>query len=157
MLHALSCHVYLGRPKSTGHVTLRSADPFDAPRIQLGMLDDPDDVAALVRGVRLVRQIMAQPAMAEFLGAELQPGRDKTSDEDLAAFVRAHCQHAFHPVGTARMGHDALAVVDPQLRVRGLDGLRIADASIMPTIVSGNTNAACIMIGEKCADMILRG
>ncbi len=152
--HALSCHVYLARPQSRGSVTLASADPLAAPRIQLNMLDRPEDVRALVHGVRHVRRIMAQPALARFIGAELLPGAELTSDAELEAFVRATCQHAYHPVGTARMGQGDMAVVDESLKVRGLEGLRIADASIMPAIVSGNTNAASIMIGEKCADLV---
>ena len=153
--HALSCHVYLARPKSTGQVRLASADPLAAPSIQLNMLDHPDDLRALVHGVRHVRRIMTQPAMAGFVARELLPGPGHETDAEIEAFVRNTCQHAYHPVGTARMGRDEMAVVDDSLRVRGLEGLRIADASVMPTIVSGNTNAACIMIGEKCADLIL--
>jgi choline dehydrogenase-like flavoprotein len=153
--HALSCHVYLARPKSMGHVRLASADPLAAPRIQLNMLEHPDDVRALVHGIRHVRHIMTQPALAGFVSDELLPGAETVSDADLEAFVRNTCQHAYHPVGTARMGRDDLAVVDENLKVRGIDGLRIADASVMPSIVSGNTNAACIMIGEKCADLVL--
>lgn len=153
--HGLSCHVYLARPKSTGQVRLASADPMAAPRIQLNMLDHPDDVRALVHGVRHVRRIMTQAALSGFIGEELLPGPGHERDAEIEAFVRETCQHAYHPVGTARMGRDALAVVDETLRVRGLEGLRIADASVMPVIVSGNTNAACIMIGEKCADLVL--
>ena len=153
--HALSCHVCLVRPKSTGRVRLASPDPLAAPRIQLNMLDHPDDVRALIQGVRHVRRIMTQPALAKFIGQELLPGPGLDTDAELEVFVRKTCQHAYHPVGTARMGQDRMAVVDETLRVRGLEGLRIADASVMPSIVSGNTNAACIMIGEKCADLVL--
>ncbi|MCC6479648.1 MAG: GMC family oxidoreductase N-terminal domain-containing protein [Sphingomonadaceae bacterium] len=152
--HALSCHVYLARPKSVGWVRLASADPRYAPAIQLNMLDDPDDVRALVNGLRHVRDIMRQPSLAGYVGEEILPGMALTSDAELEAFVRNTCQHAYHPVGTARMGSDPMAVVDSNLRVHGIDGLRIADASVMPMIVSGNTNAACIMIGEKCADLV---
>jgi choline dehydrogenase-like flavoprotein len=98
---------------------------------------------------------MRQPALSDFISDEMNPSAEVVSDVDLETYVRNTCQHVYHPVGTARMGHDRLAVVDDQLRVHGLDGLRIADASIMPTIISGNTNAACIMIGEKCADLVL--
>jgi choline dehydrogenase len=152
--HALSCHVYLARPRSTGWVRLASPDPLAAPRIQLNLLDDPQDVRALIHGVRLVRTIMAQPALAGFVQEEIIPGVSRQSDAELETFVRDTCVHAYHPVGTARMGIDEMAVVDETLTVRGLTGLRIADASIMPSIVSGNTNAACIMIGEKCADLV---
>jgi len=155
--HAISCHVYLARPKSTGHLRLASADPLAAPAIQLNLLDHPDDVRALVQGLRHVRRIMTQPALAGFVSTELAPGAEVVSDFDLKTFVRATCQHAYHPVGTAKMGRDKMAVVDENLRVHGIDGLRIADASIMPSIVSGNTNATCIMIGEKCADLVAAG
>jgi len=154
--HGLSGHVYLARPKSTGWVRLSSPDPFAPPRIQYNMLDDPDDVRALVHGLRHVRRIMTQQPLAGDIGMELTPGPAAQTDAELEDFVRRTCQHAYHPVGTARMGHDDMAVVDDRLKVHGLDGLRIADASIMPTIVSGNTNAACIMIGEKCAGLVRR-
>ncbi len=152
--HALSCHVYLARPKSTGSVSLASADPLAAPRIQLNMLDHPDDIRALVSGVRQVRAIMRQPALAGFVSDEVLPGPAIQTDAEIEAWVRATCVHAYHPVGTARMGRDRMAVVDETLKVRGLEGLRIADASVMPAIISGNTNAASIMIGEKCADLV---
>ena len=154
--HALSCHVYLARPQSTGWVELSSADPFSPPRIQLNLLDHAADVEELVHGVRHVRRIMQQPALSRFISEEILPGDHLASDAQIETFVRETCVHAYHPVGTARMGADAMAVVDDQLRVRGLTGLRVADASVMPTIISGNTNAASIMIGEKCADL-LRG
>jgi choline dehydrogenase len=153
--HALSCHVYLARPQSRGWVDLASADPLAPPRIQLNMLENAEDVRVLVHGLRHVRRIMSQAAMADFVSSEILPGPQAESDEALAAYVRNTCQHAYHPVGTAKMGQDRMAVVDETLRVRGIEGLRIADASIMPAIVSGNTNAACIMIGEKCADLVL--
>jgi len=152
--HGLSLHACLLRPQSIGHVGLNSADPLAPPRIQLNMLDQPEDARALAHGIRLMRRIMSQPALADFVSAELLPGPGIDSEADLEAYVRRTCQHAYHPVGTARMGTDEMAVVGDNLKVRGLDGLRIADASIMPYTVSGNTNAACIMIGEKCADLV---
>lgn len=152
--HGLSCHVCLVRPKSTGTVTLASGDPLAAPRIQLNLLDHPDDVHALVHGLRHVRRIMRQPALEGFISDELNPGAEVVTDADLEAYIRRTCQHVYHPVGTAAMGRGPMAVVDDQLKVHGLAGLRIADASVMPAIISGNTNAACVMIGEKCADMI---
>jgi choline dehydrogenase len=152
--HGLSLHACLLRPQSVGSIGLSSADPMAAPRIQLNMLERPEDTQALVQGIRLMRTIMAQPALADFVSAELMPGADIGTDADLEDYVRRTCQHAYHPVGTAKMGRDAMAVVDDTLKVHGLAGLRIADASVMPYTVSGNTNAACIMIGEKCADLV---
>jgi choline dehydrogenase len=157
-IHGVSLHACLLRPRSVGSVGLRSADPQAPPRIDLNLLDRPEDVDALVEAIRLMRGIMRQPAMAEFVqdsvNDEMMPGATINDDAALEDYVRASCQHAYHPVGTARMGRDDMAVVDDTLKVRGLDGLRIADASIMPYIVSGNTNAACIMIGEKAADLV---
>jgi choline dehydrogenase len=152
--HGLACHVYLARPKSVGWVRLADANPLSAPAIQLNLLDHPEDARALTHGLRHVRRIMTQPALADYVASELLPGADVVSDADLTAYVRNSCQHAYHPVGTAKMGWDPMAVVDERLKVHGIDGLRIADASIMPAIISGNTNAACIMIGEKCADLV---
>ncbi len=152
--HGLSCHVYLARPQSRGWVRLANADPFAAPRIQLNLLDRPEDMHALIQGVRQVRRIMTQSALADDIVEEIVPGAGQASDAELETFVRNTCQHAYHPVGTAKMGRDKMSVVDDTLKVHGLERLRIADASIMPSIVSGNTNAACIMIGEKCADLV---
>lgn len=97
---------------------------------------------------------MTQPALADDIVEEIVPGAGLASDAELETFVRNTCQHAYHPVGTAKMGRDKMSVVDDTLKVHGLDGLRIADASIIPSTVSGNTNAACVMIGEKCADLV---
>jgi len=150
----VSLHACLLRPQSVGTVTLRDANPSSAPVIQLNLLDRPEDIAILVRAVELLRKIMTQPALADFIEEEVLPGPAITNVVDIETYIRAACQHAYHPVGTARMGWDDMAVVDDKLKVRGLDGLNIADASVMPKIVSGNTNAACIMIGEKAADLI---
>ncbi|HEX7888016.1 MAG TPA: choline dehydrogenase [Ramlibacter sp.] len=152
--HGYSCHVCLLRPKSRGTLTLASADPLAAPRIDPNFLADDDDTRRLVKGFRLMREILAQPALADHRGRELATSAAACSDEQIEAFVRSHADTIYHPVGTCRMGSDALAVVDPQLRVHGLEGLRVVDASIMPSIVGGNTNAPVIMIGEKAAEMI---
>ena len=155
--HAFTTHVDLLRPTSRGRLTLKSADPRETPRVLVNFLATPEDTAAMVRSVTLVREIYAQNALAPFRGAELKPGPHVASDAEIEAWVRANTGSSKHPVGTCRMGHadDTRAVVDPALRVRGIDGLRVADASIMPDLVSGNTNAPCIMIGEKAADLIL--
>jgi choline dehydrogenase len=142
-------------PKSRGWVKLRSSDPADPPRIQFNMLAEPDDVAAMVRAVKLSRDIYGQSPLKEMIRTEALPGPGASTDADLIEHIRRHARHRSHPVGTCRMGLDSGAVVDPELRVRGLEGLRIADASVMPQIVSGNTNLPCTMIGEKAADLVL--
>jgi len=142
-------------PKSRGWVKLRSADPFDAPRIFINMFADESDLDGMVRALRLSRRVYAQSPLSDLIAREDLPGAQYESDADLAAYIRANATHRSHPVGTCRMGTDDGAVVDARLRVRGLDRLRIADASIMPTIPGGNTNLPVMMIGEKAADLIL--
>jgi choline dehydrogenase len=137
-------------------VKLRSSDPGDAPRIQYNMLTDPEDMATMVRGLRMCREIYGQSPIRDLIESEIAPGAGVQSDADLAAAIRREAGHRSHPIGTCRMGLGADAVVDAQLRVHGVAGLRIADASIMPELPSGNTNMPSIMIGEKAADM-LRG
>ncbi|MDB5571793.1 MAG: hypothetical protein JWN93_2976 [Hyphomicrobiales bacterium] len=143
-------------PASRGWVKLRSSDPGDAPRIQYNMLTDPEDMATMVRGLRMCREIYGQSPIRDLIESEIAPGAGVQSDADLAAAIRREAGHRSHPIGTCRMGLGADAVVDAQLRVHGVAGLRIADASIMPELPSGNTNMPSIMIGEKAADM-LRG
>lgn len=152
--HGYSCHVCLLRPRSRGSVTLKDADPFAAPRIDPNFLADPDDVRRLVRGFQAMRRILAQPALAGFRGRELAASAGAQDAAAIEAFIRDHADTIYHPVGTCRMGSDALAVVDAQLRVHGLEGLRVVDASVMPTIVGGNTNAPVVMIGEKAVDLV---
>ncbi|CAG4889734.1 GMC family oxidoreductase [Paraburkholderia saeva] len=155
--HGYSCHAYVLRPESRGHVRLRSADMRDAPSIDPRFLSAEADLDTLVAGVRIVRRIFAQQALAEAGGKELLTddfGPDDSNEDAIRAFVRSHADSVYHPVGTCQMGIDEMAVVDPQLRVRGIEGLRVADASIMPTLIGGNTNAPAIMIGEKAADLI---
>ncbi|MBD1391053.1 GMC family oxidoreductase N-terminal domain-containing protein [Neiella sp. HB171785] len=151
----VSMHVCLLRPKSRGEVMLRSAKTTDAPLIQHRILADPDDLKVLVEGVKRVREIFANWPQSAVIGEELFPGQGRQTDAELADYVRAKANTIYHPVGTCKMGQGEDAVVDHQLRVHGLDGLRVVDASIMPTIVSGNTNAPTIMIAEKAAAMIL--
>ena len=138
-------------PQSRGSVTLRSADPADPPRIRFNLFAEPEDLAGMVRALELSREIYASSPLRELLAHEVRPGPGK---DDLAEYIRRNAGIRSHPVGTCRMGLDAEAVVDPELRVRGIDGLRVADASIMPSLPSGNTNLPCIMIGEKAADLI---
>ena len=145
------------RPKSRGEVRLKSADPAAPPLFKGNYLSDPEDVAQLVRATRFARRILKAPSLARVLIGEHLPG-EHVPDEDapLAEFVRQYAKTVFHPVGTCRMGSDAEAVVDPKLRFKGIDGLRVADASVMPTLTSGNTNAPTIMIAERAADFIAR-
>ncbi|MBO9577066.1 MAG: GMC family oxidoreductase N-terminal domain-containing protein, partial [Sphingobium sp.] len=142
------------QPRSRGWVKLRSADPRDAPRIFNNMFAEPGDLDAMVRALRLSRSIYAQSPLREMIDRECLPGAGLQSDADLEAHIRANATHRSHPVGTCRMGADDAAVVDAELRLRGIAGLRIADASIMPSIVGGNTNLPVMMIGEKAADLI---
>jgi choline dehydrogenase len=143
------------QPKSRGWVKLRSANPADAPRILMNAFDDPTDLAGMVRGIQLSRTIYKFSPLRDLVRREVLPGEDTVSDADLAEHIRRNAGHRAHPVGTCRMGRDAEAVVDPQLRVHGLEGLRVADASVMPAIPGGNTNLPSIMIGERAADFIL--
>lgn len=154
--HAFQIHIDLMRPTSLGSVTLNSADPRQPPRILFNYLKTEQDRADMRAGARLVREIIGQPAMAAFKGEELVPGPLAQTDEALDAWARQVTETGYHASGTCKMGpaSDAEAVVDPQLRVHGLDGLRVVDASIMPVIVSGNTNAPTVMIAEKASDMI---
>ncbi len=153
----LTCYAHPMRPDSTGHIHIASADPGMPPSINFNFLSSPLDAELTVRAVRIVRALMTAPAMAALQTTELAPGASRSSDDDILAWVREVAETTYHPVGTCRMGTDPMAVVDDQLKVRGLEGLRVADASIMPTLTSGNTNAPAIMIGEKAADMVLRG
>ncbi|WP_374090817.1 GMC family oxidoreductase [Methylomicrobium lacus] len=152
--HGIALTAYVNRPRSRGRITLASADPLDRPRIDPCYFSDSDDLRCLVAGVRWNLKILHAGAFDEIRGVELSPGTDIRDDEGLAAFVRRTASTTWHPTSTCRMGVDASAVVDPALRVNGIDGLRVVDASVMPAIVSGNTNAPVIMIAEKAADLI---
>jgi choline dehydrogenase len=142
-------------PRSRGRLTLASPDPFDAPLIDPNLLSAPEDLSPLINGIRLARRIFSSGAFAAYRAWETAPGNAAQSDGELAAYIRAQAYTVHHPVSTCRMGSDAAAVVDPQLRVVGLDGLRVADASVFPSIIGGNTNAAVVMIAERAADLIL--
>jgi choline dehydrogenase-like flavoprotein len=148
------CHVCLLRPKSRGSVTLASADARAAPLIDPAFLAERDDVDRLVHGFKLMRSILQQPALAGLGGRELRASAQAQTDAEIEQFVRGRADTIYHPVGTCRMGQGPDDVVDAQLRVHGLEGLRVVDASIMPSIVSGNTTAPTVMIAEKAADMI---
>jgi choline dehydrogenase len=143
----------LVRPQSVGEVTLRSDDPQMPPVIRMNYLQSEADVRVQLEAIKLCRELAATKAMSQLVTKEALPGPDLTRSE-LVEYIRGHASTIWHPVGTCKMGYDRMAVVDPQLRVHGIRGMRVADASIMPTIVSANPNAAIIMIGEKAADLI---
>lgn len=154
--HGYSCHVCLLRPQSRGSVQLAGPDPLAAPLIDPNFLAERDDVERLVRGFRLMRDLLAQPALADLGGRELATSAAARSDAEIEQYIRNHADTIYHPAGSCRMGPGPLDVVDAQLQVHGLQGLRVVDASIMPALVGGNTNAPVIMIAEKAADMIRR-
>jgi choline dehydrogenase len=146
--------VTLTHPQNIGSVRLRSSNPKDAPMIRMNYLQSQSDVEKLIAGVKLIRQLFRDTAFDEFREKEVAAGADVTSDPALEAYIRETCGTVYHPVGTCKMGTDSMAVVDHELRVHGVKGLRVVDASIMPTLTTGHTNAPTIMIGEKAADLI---
>ena len=150
----MTCGVWQHRPASRGSIHLASTDPEIQPSIRPNYLTDVIDQATLVGGLRRVREIFAQPAIARYVDLETVPGPDVRTDDELLDFARRTGSTVYHPVGTCRMGMDPMAVVDPELKLHGLDGLRVVDASVMPLMPSANTNAAVLMIAEKAADMI---
>ena len=152
----VTCYAHPMRPESKGHIHIVSADPRKPPAINFNFLSSPIDAEVTARAVRIARAVMTAPAMAPMLVTEIAPGASRTTDEAILDWVKQAAETTYHPVGTCKMGSDAMAVVDAQLRVHGIEGLRIADASIMPALTSGNTNAPSIMIGEKAADMVLK-
>jgi len=155
--HGFQAHVGPMRSPSRGRVALRSADPRDKPSILFNYMSQAEDWADFRQCIRVTREIFAQPAFDAFCGDEIQPGAAVQSDDELDGFIRDHAESAFHPSCSCRMGAagDPMAVVDPQCRVIGVEGLRLADSSIFPSIPNGNTNAPSIMVGEKAADHIL--
>ena len=155
--HGFQAHVGPMRSPSRGAVTLRSADPEDAPRILFNYMSTEQDWEDFRRCIRLTREIFAQEAFAPYRGKEIQPGAEVQTDDELDDFIREHVESAYHPCGTCKMGRadDPMAVVDPEARVIGVDGLRLADSSIFPRITNGNLNGPSIMVGEKAADHIL--
>jgi choline dehydrogenase len=150
-----TCYAHPMRPESKGHIHITSANPKQPPAINFNFLSSPPDAELTVRAIRIARAIMTAPAMAPLQVTEVAPGIERTTDDEIIDWVKSAAETTYHPVGTCKMGSDAMAVVDAQLCVHGIKGLRVADASIMPTLTSGNTNAPSIMIGEKAADMVL--
>ncbi|MET0718600.1 MAG: GMC oxidoreductase, partial [Pseudoxanthomonas sp.] len=149
-------HACFLRPRSRGRISLASADPRDDARIQANYLSDEEgfDLKMMLECAKLSRELFAQKAFDAYRGAPIQPPRDDLSDSELVAFIRAKAETVYHPVGSCRMGSDAYAVVDTRLRVNGVEGLRVIDASVMPTLIGGNTNAPTIMIAERASDLI---
>jgi len=154
--HGYSLHVCVLRPKSRGKLTLKSADPREPIRIDFNFLSDPDDAKVLVNGIRVARKILKSAAFDDYRGEEIHPGKGVKSDDELLQKCKDRLGLVYHPVGTCKMGHDVTAVVDNELKVHGIESLRVVDASIMPDLVSGNTNAPIIAIAEKAADIILQ-
>jgi choline dehydrogenase len=155
--HGFQVHTGPMRSRSRGAVTLRSADPRDPPKILFNYLSDPADLEDFRTAIRLTREVFGQEAMRPYVKSEIQPGAALQSDAELDGFIREHVESAYHPCGTMRMGRrdDPMAVVDPECRVIGVEGLRVADSSIFPQVTNGNLNAPSIMTGEKAADHIL--
>lgn len=149
-----SMHVCNLRPKSRGEIRLASSDPLAKAQISANYLSDENDLERMVKGVKLARKVLAAPAFDAYRGQELRPEPGCVTDDDIRQFIRQRAETIYHPVGTCKMGHDPMAVVDAELRVHGLQGLRVVDASIMPLLVGGNTNAPVVMIAEKAGDMI---
>ena len=151
----LSCHTCLLRPKSRGEVTLQSADPMDDPKIDPKFLSHPDDMRDMVAGYKKMMKIMNKAPLSKYTSGHVQRPVDLDNDEDIEQAIREDADTVYHPVGTCKMGSDEMSVVNERLKVHKVSGLRVIDASIMPTLVGGNTNAPTIMIGEKASDMIL--
>ncbi len=144
-------------PASRGTVLARSRDPHELPEVRLNMLTEREDLEAMIRAIRLSREIAATAPLAEFVGEEIHPGAAVQSDGELEAWIRATAEHTYHPACTARMGEPGEGAVDAELRVHGVEGLRVADTSVLPTITRANTNAPAMMVGERCAEFIRAG
>jgi choline dehydrogenase len=151
---AVTGYTNIHRPHSRGHIGLKSADPFEQPDIQPNLFGDERDLDTLVRGSKFLRRIFESEPIRRYVTSEFLPGAGVRSDDEWRDYVRQSAIGIYHPAGTCKMGTDAMAVVNPKLQVHGMERLYVADASIMPVIVSGNLNANCMMIGEKCADLV---
>jgi choline dehydrogenase len=152
--HGYTIAAVLLQPASSGSISLKTADPMAAPRIDPNYLSEPADVTVLTIGVERAMEIFETSPLSEVIGGWIRPDRKPESETELVAGIRKYSETLYHPVGTCRMGVDEMAVVDPELRVHGVGGLRVVDASIMPHLIRGHTNAPTIMIGEKAADLI---
>jgi choline dehydrogenase len=143
------------RPESRGYIALKSLDPRVQPIIQPNYFATQKDKDTMIKGVKMSREIINQKAFDEYRGKEINPGDHVQTDQEIEEFIKGHAETIYHPVGTCKMGSDEFAVVDDRLKVRGVENLRVIDASVMPTLIGGNTNAPTIMIAEKAADYIL--
>jgi len=155
LLQAFAIHVDQLRPRSRGQITLKSANPLEKPLMTFNYLQDPEDLAEMLNGVKKARELISQRAFDEFRGQELMPGQEVQSDADLVQFIREAAETDYHPSCSCAMGNGEMAVVDEQMKVRGVENLRVVDASVMPQIISGNLNAPTQMIAARAADMIL--
>ena len=153
--HGYQLHASLNQPKSRGHIKLNSSNPYDYPKIQFNYLEDEYDLKETIKCVRVARKILSQDSMKPYAGKEIGPGESAADDEQITEYIRSKAETAYHPSCTLKMGVDKMAVVDEKLKVHGLENLRVADASVMPEITSGNLNAPTLMIGERAADFIL--
>lgn len=152
---AFALHIDQLRPTSRGRIDLKSADPFEKPALHFNYLNTEHDRRELIEGIRTARDLIRQPAFDDYRGAEILPGEAATSDADILAFMRSAIETDYHPCATCRMGNDEMAVVDGELRVHGMEGLRVVDASVMPQVISANLNAPTQMIAARAADFIL--
>ena len=155
--HAYSLHVCNLRPKSRGRITLNSRNPLDGVNIQANYLDHPEDMEKMVQGFKASKALLSAQAFDVYRGKAFEGFDELETDEEIKQYIRHHAESIYHPVGTCKMGQDEMSVVDAELNVHGIKGLRVVDASIMPTIVGANTNAPTIAIAEKAADIILDG
>jgi len=153
--HGYQLHASPNHPKSRGSVTLNSSDPYDYPKILFNYLEDEDDLKQTRECIHVARKILSQHSFAKHAGKEVGPGSDKQSDEELNEYIKSNAETAYHPCGTCKMGVDKMAVVDENLKVKGIQNLRVVDASIIPEIPSANLNAPTLMIAEKASDLIL--
>ena len=153
--HGYQLHASPNHPKSRGSITLNSSDPYDYPKILFNYLEDEDDLRQTRECIHVARKILSQPSLSKHAGKEIGPGSDKQNDEELNEYIRSNAETAYHPCGTCKMGVDKMAVVDENLKVKGIQNLRVVDASVMPEIPSANLNAPTLMIAEKASDLIL--
>ena len=153
--HGFQLHASPNHPKSRGNIKLKSSNIFDAPTIKFNYLEHEDDMKQTIECVKVARNILKQNSLKEYAGKEIGPGEDATSDDTIVEYIRSKAETAYHPSCTLKMGIDKSAVVDQKLKIHGLEGIRVADASVLPEITSGNLNAPVIMVAEKASDIIL--